>query len=114
MQPLDEKKQVIIQILNRLREFSPTIGSYDKSVTNSNFQYAVKHDNGRIYLSQELVHDFEQSPAFISDEQFKIAALKFAPDSVADPVTKVAPLSSIAPKPNPVQQIIVEKKKSSG
>jgi hypothetical protein len=113
MQALDEKKNVIIQILNRLREFNPSIGNYDKSVMNSDFQYAVKLDNGRINLSQILVHDYEQSPSFVGDEQLKSAASKFTPDPVAAIVAPTAPLSSANPKPAPVQPLRETKKSSS-
>lgn len=79
MQQLDEKKHVIIPIVDRLRQFNPGIGNYQKSILNENFQYSVKLTNGRIVLPQELIQDFEQSADFITEEQYKSIALAFVP-----------------------------------
>jgi hypothetical protein len=103
MQQLNEKRDVIIRILNRLREFNPAIGEYDRSIINSDFQYAVKLHNGRINLSQELVHDFEQSPGFVGEEQLKAAASVFSPGLNAADVKPVSSASSAIPNSIPVE-----------
>lgn len=80
MQPtLDAKKDVILSIIAKLKQFNSLIGNYEKSVLTEDFQYAVKLSNGRIFLAQELVHDYEQSPAFVSGEQLRAAATRFIP-----------------------------------
>jgi hypothetical protein len=94
MQPtLDAKKDVILQILAKLKQFNSIIGNYEKSVLTEDFQYTIRLSNGRIFLSQELVHDYEQSPAFVSNEQLKVAAAKFLAsehgNSDARPVTQI-------------------------
>jgi hypothetical protein len=112
MQQLNEKRDVIIHILNRLREFNPAIGEYDRSILNNDFQYAVKLHNGRINLSQELVHDFEQSPGLVGDEQLKAAAAFFSPGLIAADATPASSTSSAIPNPAPVE-VIKEAKTSS-
>lgn len=87
MQNLDEKKEIILLILQKLKVFNPEIGNYEKSVLNNNLLYAVKLDNGRINLPAEVVHDFEHSPAFISDEVYKEIALKFSQDTITKTVS---------------------------
>jgi len=101
MYNLDEKKEIIIQILSRLREFNPAIGNYDKSVL-SDFKYAVKLDNGRINLSHELVHDFEQSPVFVDDDRLKLAANNFIENIVVSNPSSIT--DSVVSKTNIVQQ----------
>ncbi|MBL7743137.1 MAG: hypothetical protein JNN00_06630 [Chitinophagaceae bacterium] len=74
---LDEKKDVILSILEKLRAINPQIGQYDKSILNEDSTYAVKLTNGRIDLPAELVHDYEQSTSFVTEEQLKAAASRF-------------------------------------
>jgi hypothetical protein len=100
MQQLDEKKSVIIQIIYRLKLYNSTIGDYERSVLNADFQYAVKLNNGRITLSQELVHDYEHSPAFVTEDQLKAIAVTFVPSqymNVVTPVTKASELHHETP-----------------
>ena len=103
MHNLDEKKQVIILILSRLRDFNPAIGSYDKSVL-SDFKYAVKLDNGRINLSHELVHDFEQSSAFVDDDRLKLAANSFVPNIIVGNTSSTS--ENVFQKASPIQHSI--------
>jgi hypothetical protein len=91
---LDEKEFVIIQILSRLRQFNPVIGYYDKSIMTDDLEYAVKLTNGRIVLSKEIVHAFEQCPACIKDEELKMAGTRFFPSKRSAPVTPVIRCSS--------------------
>ena len=79
MPQLDEKKAVIILLLNSLRQLNPEIGNYEKSILNENFQYAVKLNNGRIILSSEIVQDFELSPKFVTEDRLRAAATEFIP-----------------------------------
>ena len=84
MQILDEKRAPIMLLLNVLRQFNPEIGNYEKSILNDNSQYAVKLSNGRLLIPQETVHDIEQSPEFVSEEQLNYAASTFIPSQVTN------------------------------
>ena len=64
-------------LLDRLRQYNHSIGSYDRSMMNSNFNYSVKLSNGRIEIVEELVYDYEKSPSHITEDRFKSAASKF-------------------------------------
>lgn len=101
MNNLDEKKQVIIEILNSLREFNPAIGRYDKSILKD-FRYAVKLDNGRINLSHELVHDYELSPVFVDDDRLRAAANAF--ERNVEATTPGSPSDNVFSNVTPVQQ----------
>jgi len=78
---LDEKKQVIVAILDRLRPFCPALGSYVKSIYTIDFDYSVKLSNGRIRLPEELIDDYEMNPSAILEGRFKQAAGRFIPDT---------------------------------
>jgi hypothetical protein len=77
MQQLDEKQNVIVPILDRLRRHNLAIGNYQASMLNSDFQYSVKLSNGRIIIPYELVQDFEQNPSFVTDDRFQYVAATF-------------------------------------
>lgn len=76
----EQKEQAIIAILDQLRPFAPTLGSYIKSIYTNDFDFAVKLSNGRIRLPEELVEDFERSPSMINTERCKLLAAKFVPN----------------------------------
>ncbi len=67
-------------LLDQLRRYAPTIGSYIKSVYTTDFDYSVKLSNGRIRLPEELVDDYEKSPALVAGERLKQAARQFSPN----------------------------------
>lgn len=106
-QQLDEKKYTIIPLLDRLREYNHAIGSYDRSVMNSNFNYSVKLSNGRIEIVEELVYDYERSPSHITEDRLKSAASKFVSDT--PPQTQQQPTSQPIINQQPA---ITSKKKS--
>jgi hypothetical protein len=105
-QELDEKKNVIVPILDNLRLFNPSIGSYDKSMLTEDFDYSVKLSNGRMRLPEELITDFERNPSSIGDDRYKAAAAKFVPNEtprVAVPQTP-KPAVAVQPTPQPVKK----------
>jgi hypothetical protein len=107
-QQLDAKKHVIIPILDKLRNRNISIGYYDKSILNENFQYAVKLSNGRILLSLELVEDFELNPNFVTEEQYNMAIQNFIPSIIATHASQpplphfTAPIEEKKPEPKPI------------
>lgn len=78
----DEKKSVIVAILDCLRFFNPGIGSYQKSVYTEDFDYSVKLTNGRIRLPENFVHDFEKSALSTNDEAYGTLAKGFIPNEL--------------------------------
>lgn len=80
MSLLDEKRHLFVAVLDKLRPYNPHIGSYDKSVYSTDFDYSVKLSNGRIRLPEELIDDYEKSPTSISDNRYKAAASRFIAD----------------------------------
>lgn len=74
----DEKKHVILSLIDSLRQHNPSIGEYVISILNADFEYSVKLTNGSIKLSKEIVEDFELSPRFVDEQQLKSAATRFA------------------------------------
>jgi len=109
-QELDAKKHVIIGILGRLRDYNPAIGTYERSVMNSNFQYAVKLSNGRIVLSEEIVYDYEKDPFSVSGDRFETFAGRFTADELQQqPVAAPIPPS---PSPSPTERYSKERRGS--
>ncbi|MGZ3813583.1 MAG: hypothetical protein ACXVA0_17765 [Mucilaginibacter sp.] len=102
---LDKKRHVIVPLLDELRLYNHSIGSYDKSMLTDSFDYSVKLSNGLMRLPMELVDDFEISRGAITPSRFKSAALTFAPSQPT--------FSSVPPITPSVQQPEVEKKGSS-
>lgn len=100
----DEKRLIVIAILDQLRIYKPAIGNYAKSIYTPDFDYSVKLSNGRIRLPEELIDDYQLAPASISLERFKNAANRFVPDE-AEIVT--------TPPMETVQEVLL-KTKSSG
>ena len=84
MPSIDEKKAIILPLLDTLKQFNPQIGNYEKSILNEHLQYAVKLHNGRLTIPQETVHDYEQSPAFVTEDQLKFAASTFIPSQITN------------------------------
>lgn len=82
MPTIDEKKAIIIPLLEAFKQLNPHIGNYEKSILNDNFQYVVKLSNGRLIIPQETIHDYEQSPSFVTEAQLKFAASTFIPSNV--------------------------------
>jgi hypothetical protein len=78
---LDEKMHVIIPLLDELRKYNHSIGSYEKSIMTESFDYSVKLSNGLIRLPEELVHDYENSPGTIILDRIKSAASNFIPSN---------------------------------
>lgn len=93
MQKLDEKKHTIISILDRLQAYNPEIGDYVASIMDSGFNYSVKLTNGRIVISETLVHDYERARSYIAEDQFKSAAERFIPSSQIFAPSSPAPTS---------------------
>lgn len=108
-QELDAKKNVIMPLLDKLRRYNTEIGSYDKSVMNSNFNYSVKLSNGRIEIAEELVYDFENNPLTISEERYNAAAKKYESNSI--PISQKQETST-TPTVLTQEQNIKKKKKS--
>jgi len=88
---LDEKRHVIMPLLDELRIYNHSIGSYDKSMLTDSFDYSVKLSNGLIRLPMELVDDYEKVPSGIKPDRFKSAALNFVPSKPA--ITSFAPIA---------------------
>jgi hypothetical protein len=84
-QELDAKKHVIIGILGRLRDYNTSIGNYERSVLNSEFQYSVQLTNGRILLSEEIVYDYEKNPTSVSGDRFESHSRRFMPTILENP-----------------------------
>jgi hypothetical protein len=99
---LDEKRHVIMPLLDELRIYNHSIGSYDKSMFTDSFDYSVKLSNGLIRLPMELVDDYEKVPGGIKPDRFKSAALNFVPSK---PKT-----TAFAPIAEPLPQKQIEKK----
>jgi hypothetical protein len=76
---LDEKKHVIVPLLDELRVYNHVIGSYYKSMLTESLDYSVKLSNGLIKLPMELVDDYELHPGSILASRFKSAASCFIP-----------------------------------
>jgi len=91
METIDAKKDIIISLLKSLRQINPEIGNYEKSILNDNFQYAVKLSNGRLLISQEIVRDYEQSPAFVTEDQLSFAVSTFLPAHVSNAPCQIQP-----------------------
>lgn len=110
---LDEKKQFIILILDRLRPYQPGLGYYVKSIYTTDFDYSVKLSNGLIRIPEELVQDFELDPSAITEQRFQQAAGRFAPDApvVPEPVPVTPPKQ---PAVSPVAQVVAPKSSSGG
>ncbi|MES2275979.1 MAG: hypothetical protein V4592_08150 [Bacteroidota bacterium] len=84
---LDEKKHVIIALLDELRPYESALGSYVKSMYTTDFDYSVKLSNGKIRIPEELVDDYERAPAAIAEARYRRAAAQFIADH---PVEKPA------------------------
>lgn len=93
---LDEKRHVIMPLLDELRIYNHSIGSYDKSMFTDSFDYSVKLSNGLIRLPMELVDDYEKNPNGIKPDRFKSAALNFVPSKPA--ITSFAPIAEQLPQ----------------
>ena len=89
-------------LLDELRIYNHSIGSYDKSMLTDSFDYSVKLSNGLIRLPMELVDDYEKVPDAIRPDRFKSAALNFVPSKPA--------MTSFAPIAEPLSQKQTEKK----
>ena len=83
-------------LLEELRKYNPSIGSYEKSMITESFDYSVKLSNGLIKLPGELVSDYENSPGRIILDRIKSAASNFIPSNstIASP-SPTAPLTSV-------------------
>jgi len=81
-------------LLDELRVYNHSIGSYNKSMLTDSFEYSVKLSNGLIRLPMELVDDYEKVPGGIRPDRFKSAALNFASSNPAilSPPVPDAPL----------------------
>ena len=86
---IDEKRFVIIHLLDILRQYNSAIGSYEKSIMNSDFNYSVKLSNGRIEIEDNLVSDHESDSSLITSDRYKIAASKFVSDVHQTQQTKI-------------------------
>ncbi len=80
-------------LLDELRKYNHSIGSYEKSVITETFDYSVKLSNGLIKLPGELVSDYENSPGTIILDRIKSAASNFIPSNstIASPSTTTLP-----------------------
>ena len=89
---IDDKKFVILHLLEILRQYNSAIGSYDKSIMNSDFNYSVKLSNGRIEIVDNLVSDHEKDSSSITPERYKVAASKFVSDVQQTQQPKIQPI----------------------
>lgn len=76
-QPLTEQQIFLIPLLDKLRQFNSGIGTYVSSSMLFNFNYRVYLSNGEIIINSNLVADFIQSPAKITQEIYSASALQF-------------------------------------
>lgn len=112
-QQLDEKRHVIMPLLDKLRQYNPAIGSYDKSMMNTNFNYSVKLSNGTIEIVEELVTDYERAASGITEDRYKITASKFisnAPPQTPPPTPQPKVAQQVATKPekkSPLTRIVL-------
>lgn len=102
-QQIDEKRHLIIPILDQLRVYKPAIGSYIKSLYTADFDYSVKLSNGRIRLPEELIDDYERDPWSVTAARFQNAANRFTPDEM-EPPAKNQPVVREPVQPAPPQQ----------
>lgn len=63
-----------------MRRYNAAIGSYEKSVYTTDFDYSVKLSNGRIRLPEELIDDYGNNPALITANRYQAAASRFLAD----------------------------------
>jgi hypothetical protein len=106
---LDEKKQVIVLILDRLRPHQRGLGSYIKSIYTIEFDYSVKLSNGLIRIPEELVQDYETNPSAITEIRFQRAAARFVPD-----IPEPTPVPSSNPAVTTPAVPVTNQKSSSG
>lgn len=78
-QQLDLKEAVLTALIDQLKKYNKSIGSYEKSLMNADFNYAVKLTNGKIEITDELLSDFESDPFSIDKDRLRAAASFFIP-----------------------------------
>jgi len=107
----DEKKHVILPLLDELRPYNHGIGSYDKSMFTDSFEYSVKLSNGIIKLPMELVDDYERARNAVTTNRYRSAALAFEPSqgpiASSQPITASQPIPTTQPlvTPQPIAKL---------
>jgi hypothetical protein len=98
----DEKRHVIIPLLDELRPYNHAIGSYDKSMFTDSFEYSVKLSNGIIKLPMELVDDYERVRSSVTANRYRSAALAFQSSHEPTPTSKPVAASQPLVTPQPI------------
>ena len=95
---LDDKKDVIVKILQDLRMLNPAIGNYDKSIMNSEFNYSVKLNNGKIELPDNLIQDYE-AVGSADINRLRNISQNFISNLAQQQSVPQSPISSLQPAP---------------